>query len=99
MPERRARKKRSRVVRRCARPPTMHGRNMPRCPRGGAGDHDKIVKDADDMQVAFNDMAKSGVALRKMQFDQARQAYDAGQQSYDNSRIVSIAAILLGVAG
>ncbi len=62
-----------------------------------AGDHDKILKDADDMQAAFNEMAKSGLALRKLQFDLARSEYDNGQQSYDNSRYLSIAAILLGV--
>ncbi|SOE64506.1 methyl-accepting chemotaxis sensory transducer with TarH sensor [Caballeronia arationis] len=62
-----------------------------------SNDHDKIIKAANDMQVAFNAFAKVGVELRKFQFEAAKAAYDEGQAKFERSRMISIAAILLGV--
>ncbi|SAL67264.1 methyl-accepting chemotaxis protein [Caballeronia telluris] len=63
-----------------------------------SNDHDRVIKSADDMQVAFNVFAKAGVELRKFQFEAAKAAYEEGQAKFERSRAISIAAILLGVA-
>jgi methyl-accepting chemotaxis protein-1 (serine sensor receptor) len=63
-----------------------------------AQDQAKIVADASAMQAAFNEFAKTGVALRKLQFDQAKALYDEGQETFGAFRIGCIVAILLGVA-
>jgi methyl-accepting chemotaxis protein-1 (serine sensor receptor) len=63
-----------------------------------AKDQAKIVADASAMQAGFNELAKTGATLRKLQFEQARSAFAAGQAQYDTFRIASIAAMLIGVA-
>ncbi|WP_075583443.1 methyl-accepting chemotaxis protein [Caballeronia sordidicola] len=63
-----------------------------------ANDADKIVASAEAMQVAFNQLAAFGEALRKYQFDSAKSDYDASQDAFGDFRIVSIAAILVGLA-
>ncbi|MEZ2353765.1 methyl-accepting chemotaxis protein [Caballeronia sp. RCC_10] len=63
-----------------------------------AKDQAKIVADASAMQAAFNELAKTGATLRKLQFEQAQSAFAAGQAQYDTFRIASIAAMLIGVA-
>jgi len=63
-----------------------------------ANDADKIVASAESMQVAFNQLAAFGEALRKYQFDSAKSDYDNSQESFGDFRIVSIAAILVGLA-
>src|SRR5471030_3329147 len=63
-----------------------------------ANDADKIVASAEAMQVAFNQLAAFGEALRKYQFDSAKSDYDASQEAFGDFRIVSIAAILVGLA-
>ena len=63
-----------------------------------ANDADKIVASAEAMQVAFNQLAAFGEALRKYQFDSAKSDYDASQEAFGNFRIVSIASILIGLA-
>ncbi|MDR5856148.1 methyl-accepting chemotaxis protein [Caballeronia sp. LZ062] len=63
-----------------------------------AKDQEKITADASAMQAAFNEFAKTGVALRKLQFETAQRAYDAGQAQFESFRMCSIAAILAGVA-
>jgi methyl-accepting chemotaxis protein-1 (serine sensor receptor) len=63
-----------------------------------AKDQEKITADASAMQAAFNEFAKTGVALRKLQFDQAQSAFDAGQTEFQMFRMMTIAAILVGVA-
>ncbi|WP_284507380.1 methyl-accepting chemotaxis protein [Caballeronia sp. ATUFL_M2_KS44] len=63
-----------------------------------AKDQEKVTADASAMQVAFNELAKTGVALRKLQFEAAQKAFDAGQAQFEVFRTASIAAILFGVA-
>jgi len=63
-----------------------------------AQDQAKIVADANAMQVSFNELAKTGISLRKLQFDQAKAAYDNGQQVFGMFRMASIIAILVGIA-
>ncbi|AET94473.1 methyl-accepting chemotaxis sensory transducer (plasmid) [Burkholderia sp. YI23] len=63
-----------------------------------AQDQAKIVADAGAMQAAFNEFAKSGAAVRKLQFESAQTAYDEGQASFALFRTGSIVAILVGVA-
>jgi methyl-accepting chemotaxis protein-1 (serine sensor receptor) len=63
-----------------------------------ANDADKIVASAEAMQVAFNQLATFGEALRKYQFDSAKSDYDNSQESFGDFRIISIAAILVGLA-
>jgi methyl-accepting chemotaxis protein I, serine sensor receptor len=63
-----------------------------------ANDADKIVASAEAMQVAFNQLAGFGEALRKYQFDSAKSDYDNSQEAFGDFRIVSIAAILVGLA-
>ena len=57
-----------------------------------------ITADASAMQSAFTEFAKTGIELRKMQFEQAQVAYDAGQAQFSMFRTMSIVAILVGVA-
>ncbi|MGF6610769.1 methyl-accepting chemotaxis protein-1 (serine sensor receptor) [Paraburkholderia sp. WSM4175] len=61
-------------------------------------DHDRIIAAANAMQVAFNQFAKSGVELRKFQFEAAKTAYDEGQATFNQFRALGISAILLGLA-
>ncbi|MDR5837453.1 methyl-accepting chemotaxis protein [Caballeronia sp. LZ034LL] len=63
-----------------------------------AKDQAKIIDDASAMQASFNQFAKAGVDLRKLQFEQANRAYDAGQSTFDLFRTINIIAILVGVA-
>ena len=63
-----------------------------------AKDQEKIIADASAMQVLFNQFAKSGAELRKLQFEQANAAYEAGQASFDMFRTGCIVAILAGLA-
>ena len=63
-----------------------------------AQDQAKMVADASAMQVLFNQLAKTGAALRKLQFDQAQTAYDEGQTTFGMFRAGCMIAILIGVA-
>ncbi|WP_235025127.1 methyl-accepting chemotaxis protein, partial [Caballeronia terrestris] len=63
-----------------------------------ANDHDRILKGANEMQALFTEFAKSGVELRKFQFESAKTAYEEGEAKFNRFRTLSIAAILLGVA-
>jgi methyl-accepting chemotaxis protein I, serine sensor receptor len=63
-----------------------------------ANDADKIVASAEAMQVAFNQLAAFGEALRKYQFDSAKSDYDNSQESFGEFRLISIASILVGLA-
>ncbi|MBC8752656.1 MULTISPECIES: methyl-accepting chemotaxis protein [Paraburkholderia] len=63
-----------------------------------SNDHDRITKAASAMSVAFNEFAKSGVELRKFQFEAAKAAYDEGQATFNAFRMLNIIAIFLGMA-
>jgi methyl-accepting chemotaxis protein I, serine sensor receptor len=62
-----------------------------------AKDQAKANADASAMQVAFNDFSKTGLDLRKIQFEQGQAAYDAGQAQFSLFRTLSIVAIFVGV--
>ncbi|APA84656.1 Tar ligand binding domain-containing protein [Paraburkholderia sprentiae WSM5005] len=62
-----------------------------------ANDQNQLVEDAKHLQVVFNDLVVADDALRKFQFDSAKLGYDAAQSSFETFRIVSIAALALGV--
>jgi methyl-accepting chemotaxis protein-1 (serine sensor receptor) len=61
-----------------------------------ANDQSKLVEDARNLQVAFNDLVGADDALRKFQFESAQQGYDSAQRNFGTFRIVSIAALLAG---
>jgi methyl-accepting chemotaxis protein I, serine sensor receptor len=63
-----------------------------------AKDQAKVNADASAMQSQFSDFAKTGVDLRKIQFEQAQSAYNAGQAQFSLFRTMSIVAILIGLA-
>ncbi|KXU87748.1 hypothetical protein CR51_35125 [Caballeronia megalochromosomata] len=62
-----------------------------------AKDQAKIVADASAMQAAFTEFAKTGVELRKLQFEQAKASYDEGEEAFGMFRIGCIVAVLIGV--
>ncbi|WP_233801739.1 methyl-accepting chemotaxis protein [Paraburkholderia sp. HP33-1] len=62
-----------------------------------ANDQTKVVEDAKNLQVAFNDLVGSDDALRKFQFDSASQGYDSAQSNFEMFRIVSTGALVVGV--
>ncbi|CAE6802398.1 hypothetical protein R69619_05261 [Paraburkholderia nemoris] len=62
-----------------------------------ANDQSKIVDGAKRLQAAYNDLATADDALRKFQFESAKQGYDSAQSSFEVFRVVSIGALLVGV--
>ncbi|MBC8749416.1 methyl-accepting chemotaxis protein-1 (serine sensor receptor) [Paraburkholderia sp. WC7.3g] len=62
-----------------------------------ANDQSKLVEDAKNLQIAFNDLVVANDALRKFQFDSAKQGYDSAQSNFETFRMVSIAALVVGV--
>ncbi|SMG05959.1 methyl-accepting chemotaxis protein [Paraburkholderia susongensis] len=62
-----------------------------------ANDQSKLVENAKSLQVGYNDLALADDALRKFQFDAARQGHEAVQGSFETFRMVSIGALLIGV--
>jgi len=62
-----------------------------------ANDQGHLVEDAKNLQVAFNALVEADDALRKFQFESARQDFDAAQNSYGLFRTVSIVAVVIGV--
>jgi methyl-accepting chemotaxis protein I, serine sensor receptor len=63
-----------------------------------ANNHDGIVASAQSMQVAFNELADRGAALRQFQFDSAKLGFDQAQQTFETFRTITIIAIVLGLA-
>jgi methyl-accepting chemotaxis protein-1 (serine sensor receptor) len=63
-----------------------------------ANNHDGIVASAQSMQVAFNELADKGAALRQFQFDSAKLGFDQAQQTFETFRTITIIAIVLGLA-
>jgi methyl-accepting chemotaxis protein I, serine sensor receptor len=62
-----------------------------------AADQSKVVDGAKHLQSAYNDLANADDALRKFQFDSAKQGYDAAQDNFDLFRTVSFVALFIGV--
>ncbi|MGF6937486.1 methyl-accepting chemotaxis protein-1 (serine sensor receptor) [Paraburkholderia sp. UCT70] len=62
-----------------------------------ANDQGKLVEDAKNLQVVFNDLVGADDALRKYQFDSARRGFDSAQSSFQTFRVVSIGALVVGV--
>ncbi|MGF6411316.1 methyl-accepting chemotaxis protein [Paraburkholderia sp. MM5482-R1] len=62
-----------------------------------ANDQGKLVEHAKNLQVVFNDLVGADDALRKYQFDSAREGFDSAQSSFQTFRVVSIGALVVGV--
>ncbi|MBB5402453.1 methyl-accepting chemotaxis protein [Paraburkholderia youngii] len=62
-----------------------------------ANDQSKLVEHAKNLQAVFNDLVTADDALRKYQFDSAKQGFDSAQNSFHVFRMVSIGALVLGV--
>ncbi|HEX3379693.1 MAG TPA: methyl-accepting chemotaxis protein [Paraburkholderia sp.] len=62
-----------------------------------ANDQSKLIEDAKNLQVAFNDLVGADDALRKFQFDSARQGFESSQSGFQMFRMVSIGALVVGV--
>jgi methyl-accepting chemotaxis protein-1 (serine sensor receptor) len=62
-----------------------------------ANDTSKIVDGAKQMQARYNELSTADDALRKYQFEQAKEGFDSAQSTFDTFRIVSIAAIVAGM--
>ncbi|MEX3638837.1 methyl-accepting chemotaxis protein [Paraburkholderia sp. BR14427] len=62
-----------------------------------ANDQSKLVEHAKNLQAVFNDLVGADDALRKYQFDSAKQGFDSAQNSFHLFRMVSIGALVLGV--
>ncbi|WP_074266039.1 methyl-accepting chemotaxis protein [Paraburkholderia phenazinium] len=60
-------------------------------------DQSKVVAGAKDLQVKYNQLAVADDALRKLQFTQAQQGFDAAQSTFVMFRIVSIGAVIAGL--
>jgi methyl-accepting chemotaxis protein-1 (serine sensor receptor) len=62
-----------------------------------ANNPSNFVESAKRLQAAYNDLGNADDALRKYQFESARQGYDAAQASFGVFRLVNIAALVIGV--
>ncbi|MBB5418592.1 methyl-accepting chemotaxis protein [Paraburkholderia atlantica] len=62
-----------------------------------ANDQSKLVEHAKSLQAVFNDLVGADEALRKYQFDSAKQGFDSAQSSFHMFRMVSIGALVVGV--
>ena len=62
-----------------------------------ANDQGKVVDGAKRLQMAYNDLSTADDALRKFQFESAKQGYDSAQSSFEVFRMVSVGALLVGV--
>ena len=61
------------------------------------GDQSKIGAGAKELQVKYNDLAVADDALRKLQFTQAQQGFDAAQDNFATFRLISIGAVAAGL--
>src|SRR6202022_1523220 len=62
-----------------------------------ANDQPRILQTGKAMQAADGELSTANDALRKYQFDEARQGYDAAQSAAATFRTLSLAAILIGL--
>lgn len=62
-----------------------------------ANDQGKLVESAKRIQASYNELASADDALRKFQFTAAKQGYDSAQSNFEVFRMVSAAALLIGV--
>ncbi|AME24679.1 hypothetical protein AXG89_13290 [Burkholderia sp. PAMC 26561] len=63
-----------------------------------ANDQARIVESAKAMQATYNELSGANDALRKFQFDAARQGYDAAQGAASTFETLSLTAIVIGLA-
>jgi methyl-accepting chemotaxis protein-1 (serine sensor receptor) len=63
-----------------------------------ANDQPHMLATSNAMQAAFTELATADEALSKLQFDEGQKGYDAAQSANSTFRIISIAAILFGLA-
>jgi methyl-accepting chemotaxis protein-1 (serine sensor receptor) len=62
-----------------------------------ANDSSKLIAGAQRLQATYNDLANADDALRKYQFESAEQGYETSQSSFEVFRVVSLAALLVGI--
>ncbi|MFL9960839.1 methyl-accepting chemotaxis protein [Paraburkholderia sediminicola] len=62
-----------------------------------ANDQGKLIDGAKLLQSTYNELASADDALRKLQFESAKEGYDAAQGSFEVFRIVSMGALALGI--
>ncbi|SAK97514.1 methyl-accepting chemotaxis sensory transducer [Caballeronia pedi] len=62
-----------------------------------ANERDKLISDANAMQVKYNELAKLGTDLDKMQFETSKAAYEDGQAVLSRFRILSFGSIGVGL--
>ncbi|MDB5783851.1 methyl-accepting chemotaxis protein [Caballeronia mineralivorans] len=62
-----------------------------------ANDQARIIETAKAMQAAYGELSTANDALHKLQFDEARQGYDAAQSAAVTFRRLSLSAILIGL--
>ncbi|OLL30773.1 hypothetical protein BTH42_15300 [Burkholderia sp. SRS-W-2-2016] len=62
-----------------------------------ANDQSKLIENAKNLQVTFNDLVAADDTLRKFQFESAKQGFDEAQSSFATFRMVSIGALVAGV--
>jgi methyl-accepting chemotaxis protein-1 (serine sensor receptor) len=60
-------------------------------------DQSKIVGAAKDLQAKYNELAVADDALRKLQFTQAQQGFDAAQSTFVMFRAIGIGAVIAGL--
>ncbi|MFL9929393.1 methyl-accepting chemotaxis protein [Paraburkholderia sp. RL18-103-BIB-C] len=62
-----------------------------------ANDQGKLIDGAKLLQSTYNELANANDALRQVQFESAKQGYDAAQGSFDVFRIASMGALAIGI--
>jgi methyl-accepting chemotaxis protein I, serine sensor receptor len=62
-----------------------------------ANDQSKIIDGAKRLQATYNELAVADDALRKFQFESAKQGFDSAQSTYSTFRVISLAGIVAGV--
>ncbi|MBN3753564.1 HAMP domain-containing protein, partial [Paraburkholderia sp. Tr-20389] len=62
-----------------------------------ANDQPKVLDGAKRLQATYNDLSNADDALRKLQFEQAKQGYESAQSTFSTFRVISIVALAAGV--
>ncbi|CAD6557508.1 methyl-accepting chemotaxis protein [Paraburkholderia sabiae] len=62
-----------------------------------ANDQSKVIDGAKRLQATYNELSGADDALRKLQFELAKQSFDNAQSTFSTFRVISIVALLAGV--
>jgi methyl-accepting chemotaxis protein-1 (serine sensor receptor) len=63
-----------------------------------ANDQPKILDGAKRLQAAYNELSSADDALRKFQFESAKEGFDNAQSSFSTFRVISMLGLAAGVA-